>query len=97
MNKSPVMAGAIGIGIIALVMAFKPKDAPVKDTFVEVPFVPMDLISQEDISTASDMDTLDAYYNRINQLYLAHHISFEQYLALYDAYERRFYELWGTV
>lgn len=106
-NAAPVVAGALALGVVAaLVIAAKARAAPVPlpgappevpEAPPEAPTPPREMISQEDILAAIDFQELDDYYNEIALLYRGWHISFEEYMKLYDAYVQRFYELWGQI
>jgi len=47
----------------------------------------------EEIDTSQSLEQLDAYYELINELYIAGQIGQVTYSNLYSAYETRFYEL----
>ena len=93
MNKTlPVLlVVAVGVGLLVT----RNKEQVLPEIPPEVPMEPApDIPTQADILASDNFQQLDDYYNTITVLYLGHHISFDEYMALYSIYTQRFYELW---
>lgn len=61
---------------------------------VEIPFTVDELV--QEIGQAQSLPELDAYYNYISELFIRGEVNHVEYMALYRAYEARFYELMGV-
>lgn len=86
----PIVIG-LGAGIVALVLLTRKAEAappPPPPPAAEIP-------TAEDIMGAQSTQELNAYYNLIGELYIIGKISPEDYMALYEIYRARFYELVG--
>ncbi len=81
----PIVIG-LGAAIVALVLlARKAEAAPL----IYIP-------TAEEISTASSLAKLNAYYDQLNELYISGQIDYDTYMALYNVYVERWYELAGV-
>lgn len=85
----PVVIGLLGVGGLVFLLTREAKAAPPPPPAAEIP-------TAEDIMGAGSIAELNAYYNLIGELYIIGKISPEDYMALYDVYRARFYELVGA-
>jgi hypothetical protein len=74
----------VGLGITALVTAFTKQAGGDSGEYVP---------TQEEIAGSNNLATLDAYHDLAAELYLRGRIDHSTYMALYNAYETRYYEI----
>lgn len=80
----------LGVGVVTLVLVTRKAEAapPPLPPVAEIP-------TADDIMGAQSIAELNAWYNLIGELYITGKISHEEYMALYNAYYERWYELIG--
>ncbi len=92
----PIILGLVALGgllIVAKKKAPPPPRIPPIPPPVVVPYDVEELV--QEIKQSESLPELDAYYRKIGELFINMEISHVEYLALYRAYESRFYELTG--
>lgn len=92
----PVIIG-LAIGGLALILgARKAGAAPPEVPEVEIPPTEVAFPKVDNIMAAKSIAELDTFYRLIGEQFITGQISYVEYMALYRAYETRFYELTGV-
>ena len=93
----PVMLG-LGVGFLALMLLTRKAEAAPGEPELPPPVVtppPETFPTPDDIMAAQTLAELDAFYRLISEQLITGQINHFDYMALYSAYEIRFYELAG--
>lgn len=90
----PIILGLLALGgFLVLTKKEAVPETPELPPVVEVPYTVEDLV--QEIKRAPSLVELNYYYNLIGELFVNNEINYVDYMALYAAYEARWYELTG--
>jgi len=84
----------LGTGLLALLVLTRKAEAPPEPPVV-IPPTEVAFPTADDIMAAQTLPELNTFYRLISEQFLTRQISHVEYMALYNTYKARFYELTG--